>query len=412
MDDRGAVRSLIGTFVDVTEMRRTEDERRRLETSMQQTQKLESLGVLAGGIAHDFNNVLTGVLGNASLALTKLESGSPVRVLIERIERSAQRAAELTSQMLAYAGKGRFRIEQTDLARLVGEMAPLLHSSVSKKAVLDLRLEPATAVVDADTQQMRQVVMNLVTNASDALRDGNGTIRVTTGALEADAAFLARAWFEHGLRPGTYAVLTVEDTGCGMDAATLDRIFEPFFTTKAAGRGLGLAATVGIVRGHGGTLFVESRPDAGSRIQVLLPRSSKGVAQSVVVPDRLAEDPGALVLVVDDEESVVAVSQMVLEDAGSRVLTAVDGVEGVDHVRRHGAGIALVLLDMTMPRKNGVEAYREMREIAPEIRIVLCSGYTEQEATETFSDHGLSGFLQKPFRAGDLLQKVREVLAS
>ncbi|MBZ0252479.1 MAG: hypothetical protein K8I02_03985, partial [Candidatus Methylomirabilis sp.] len=248
---------------EVAERARMEEERRGLEARIQQTQKLESLGVLAGGIAHDFNNLLMGVLGNAGLALMEMSPEAPGRESVRLIETAAQRAAELTNQMLAYSGKGRFVIERLDLSRLVSEMAHLLHVSISKRAALNLRTPAGLPPIEGDAAQIRQVVMNLITNASDALGDGTGTISVTTGRCAADAGYFDRSFIKDDLPEGEYVFVEVSDTGCGMDGETAAKIFDPFFTTKFAGRGLGLAAVLGIVRGHRGAVRVYSEPGRG-----------------------------------------------------------------------------------------------------------------------------------------------------
>ena len=270
--DRAGKEPLLGCIsVDSTGRRRSEEERLAFERRMQQTQKLESLGVLAGGIAHDFNNLLMGILGNADLALSKSPPESPVRAYIRNIDTAAQRAADLANQMLAYSGKGRFVVEPIDLSRLVEEMGHLLATVISKRAALRYRLAADLPPVEADATQLRQVVMNLITNASDALGDEEGVITVATGVVEIDPAGTAPRSSGAPLPPGTYVFIEVSDTGCGMDPATRARIFDPFFTTKQTGRGLGLAAVLGIVRGHRGALRVSSEPGQGTTFTVLFP---------------------------------------------------------------------------------------------------------------------------------------------
>ncbi len=413
----GRPEAFIEVVEDVTEARRAREERRRLEAQMQQAQKLESLGVLAGGIAHDFNNLLMGVLGNADMALAKAPPESPLRVYLRRIETAARRAADLTNQMLAYSGKGRFVVEPIDLSRLVEEMGHLLETVVSKRAILRYDLRRGLPPVEADATQVRQVVMNLIVNASDAIGERSGVVTVHTGAVEADRAYLRGAFLAEDLAEGTYVCLEVSDTGCGMDAETRGRIFDPFFTTKAAGRGLGLAAVLGIVRGHRGTLKVYSEPGRGTTFKVLLPTSPcAGPAGPGLDPEGGSEGgpPGwqgsGTVLVVDDDETVRAVAKMMLEDAGFRVLTAADGLEGVALYRERADEVVAVLLDMTMPHLGGEETFRELRRIRPDVRVLLSSGYNEQDAVARFSGKGLAGFLQKPYRASALLAKLREVL--
>ncbi len=388
-------------------------ERLRLEAQVQHAQKLESLGVLAGGIAHDFNNLLLGVLGHAGLARMELADDSPIQARLAQIELTAQRAAELTNQMLAYSGKGRFVIQPVDLSHLVDEMAHLLHSVISKKAELRFDFADALPAVNGDVSQVRQIVMNLITNASDALGEQNGSITIRTGLIGVDPQYLADTYVNESLPEGPYVFVEVSDTGCGMDAATRARIFDPFFTTKFTGRGLGLAAVLGIVRGHHGAIKVYSEPGMGTTFKVLLP-AAVGAAQAVSAPAPARETwhSGGLVLVVDDEEGVRTVAQGVLERCGFNVIEASDGREGVDVFREHAAEIRAVLLDMTMPRMSGVEALREIRRIRRDVPVILSSGYSEADAIDHFRFGGeeLAGFIQKPYAAAGLVDKLRQAL--
>lgn len=396
---------------DITERRRAEEERRQLESQMQHAQKLESLGVLAGGIAHEFNNLLMGVLGNASLALMELPEETPARESLRQIETAAQRAAELSKQMLAYSGKGRFVIQPLNLSQVVAEMAHLLEASVSKKAMLQYEFTPDLPLIEGDLSQVRQVIVNLVSNASESLSDRTGTVTVATGVKEVTRDYLKGMYLCENLPEGTYAFVEVRDTGCGMDPATLSKIFDPFFSTKFTGRGLGLAAVMGIVRGHKGALKVGSDKGVGSTFTVLLP------CMKQVVPTETRPAPAGgswqgsgTILLVDDEETVRAVTKRVLERAGFSVLSACDGVEGVEMFQANVDNIAAVLLDMTMPRMSGDDAFREMRRIRADIPIILSSGYNEPEALERFTSDGPSGFIQKPYRAEELMVKMRSVL--
>ncbi|MDE3154273.1 MAG: PAS domain S-box protein [Acidobacteriota bacterium] len=390
-------------------------ERLRLEAQVQHAQKLESLGVLAGGIAHDFNNLLLGVLGHAGLARMELADDSPVQARLSQIELTAQRAAELTNQMLAYSGKGRFVVQPLDLSNLVQEMTHLLHSAISKKAELRFDFGDALPAVHADVSQVRQIVMNLITNASDALGDRNGVITIRTGLVRVDAQYLSDTYVNEALPDGPYVFVEVSDTGCGMDAATRARIFDPFFTTKFTGRGLGLAAVLGIVRGHHGAIKVYSEPGMGTTFKVLLPAAAEA-AHELAAPAPVREEwhSDGLVLVVDDEEGVRTVAQGVLERCGFDVLEAGDGREGVDVFRAHAGEIRAVLLDMTMPRMSGVEALREIRQIRRDVPVILSSGYSEADAVDHFRFGGdeLAGFIQKPYAAAGLVDKLRQVLES
>ncbi len=390
---------------------REEKERRRLEAKIQNAQKLESLGVLAGGIAHDFNNLLVGILGNADLALVKEPPSSPQRRYLESIIAAAQRAANLSNQMLAFSGKGTFVTEAVDLAELARDVVHLLEMPLSKLARIEFDLPEAALRVEADSTQIRQLMMNLITNAADAVADSGGVIEISGGTIDCDAAYLSESYLLEDLPPGRYAYLDVIDNGPGMSPETLEKVFDPFFTTKFAGRGLGLAAVLGIVRGHRGTVRVDSEPGRGTVFRVLLPAApQRPGAEAAPEPEPVRLEGGETILVVDDEEPVRTVAQRVLEDSGFAVLTAADGDEGLDVFSRHGDRIALVLLDMTMPRLSGHETLERLRRIRESVTVVLSSGYSEEVARDQFADQPISGFLQKPYSPGRLLAKVHAAL--
>ncbi|MFH0983504.1 MAG: PAS domain-containing protein [Planctomycetota bacterium] len=409
-----------GYVLDVTERRRAEEEQRRLEARIQQAQKLESLGILAGGIAHDFNNLLVGILGNAGLALMELAPESAARQTIRQIETAAQRAADLTRQMLAYSGKGRFIVEPLDLSKVVEEMAHLLQVSISKKAVLRFNLARDLAAIRADATQVRQVVMNLITNASDAVGDCSGVIAVSTGVRKADRAYLSETRLHDDLPEGYYAYVEVADTGCGMDAETVSKIFDPFFTTKFSGRGLGLSAILGIMRGHKGTLKVDTRAGGGTTFTVLFPcvgtpgEGTSGAPGEEATSEKATTEQEwrgtGTILVVDDEEAVRTVARMTLERFGFTVLTAADGRQALEVFQRHADEIAAVLLDMTMPQLSGEEVLRELRRVRPKVPVVLSSGYNEEDAISQFIGEELAGFVQKPYRPRELVEKLRAIL--
>ena len=409
--DSGELRYVIGTGLDITEQKRAEEERQRLQAQIQHAQKLESLGVLAGGIAHDFNNLLTGILGNASLALEGLSPVSPVREEISQIETAAIRAADLCKQMLAFAGKGRFVVKPIDLSELVREMGHLLQASISKNVFVTYDLADQLPAVEADASQIQQVVMNLITNASEAAQEKNGVVSIATGLMELDKGYLATTDFAQDLPEGKYVFLEVSDTGSGMDRDTMSKIFDPFFTTKFSGRGLGLAAVLGIVQGHNGTIKVYSEVGKGTTFKILLPAVE---AAAEAVQGTSQHDIGwkgtGTVLVVDDEQAVLGLAARILKSRGFDVLTAKDGQEGVDVFREHTDEIVAVLLDMTMPRLNGEQAFREMRRIRQDVRVILSSGYNEQETTNRFAGKGLAGFVQKPYTVKGLMGKLQEVL--
>ena len=403
-DDADRPAGILGVSRDITQ-------RKRLQAQIQHAQKLESLAVLAGGIAHDFNNLLMGILGNASLVLMQMDQHAALRRNVEQIETAGMRAAELAKQMLAYSGKGKLVVEPINLSGLVGEMAHLLEAAISKKAVLKYDFAESIPIIEGDATQLRQVVMNLITNASEALEDKSGVISINTCIMEADRAYLSDTYVDDQLPAGFYVYLEVSDTGAGMDEETRRRIFDPFFTTKFMGRGLGLAAVLGIIRGHKGAIRVYSEPQKGTTFKVLFPCSEQS-AKAEVAEVKTEDDwrGHGTILVVDDEKTVRSVAKMMLEAFGFDVLTADDGAEAVAVYREHADEIRAVLLDMTMPRLSGEQAFTELRRVRPDVCVVLSSGYNEQEATEQFAGKGLAGFIQKPYQAAALIQKLREVL--
>ena len=397
-------------FRDLTEQKRAETERAALERQLFQAQKMESLGVLAGGIAHDFNNLLMGVLGHAGLALEQLNPLHPVKRNLEAIQKAGQRAADLTRQMLAYSGRGQFEVRNLDLSAQVEEMLHLLEVSLPKTVVLNLGLRKGLPAVTADASQLQQVIMNLVINAAEAIGDASGTITLATGAQHVTESAARTMLVGQDVPPGPYVYLEIADTGCGMDQDTLSRIFEPFFTTKFTGRGLGLSAIMGIVRGHKGALRVYSEPGHGTTFKVLLPAVGVGLEAEAGEAEESPWVGSGLILVVDDDETVRSVARQALEMKGFQVLEAQDGLEAVDQVRARGSAIGLVLLDMTMPRMGGEEAFREMRLLQPDIRVILSSGYNEVEAMSRFMGKGLKGFIQKPYGPRELLTKIQDGL--
>ena len=411
-DVNGRPERVIGVTWDVTERWHMLEERRLLEQRMQESQKLESLGVLAGGIAHDFNNLLMVIVGNLSLLERELDEGHPSLAHVEQMEEAAQRATDLCRQLLAYAGKGRFVVQRASVNRLIEETTQLLQVSISKRVALHFHFDQNLPAVVVDATQIRQVLMNLVMNASDAIGDRDGAISIDTGVLHADRAYLETMFLAPDIPPGDYVYLEVSDTGCGMSAETQARMFEPFFTTKFTGRGLGLAAVLGIVRGHRGALKVHSELGRGSSFKLLLP-----VATGASDSSRAAQRAGGqsfsnagTVLVVDDEVAVRQVASDLLRDLGFRTLVAADGSAALEVLREHAREIVCVLMDLTMPGLDGRETLRELRRIQPDIRVLLMSGYNEQEATSSFVGRGAAGFIQKPFAIKDLEQRLHSLL--
>ncbi len=387
-------------------------ERKRFNERLLQMQKLESLGVLAGGIAHDFNNLLTGIMGNASMVLGDLPRDSPLHADLQRVVDAAERAAILTRQLLAYAGKGKFVIEPLNLSEVVRKISDLIQTSVPR--TVDLRLRPRVDLpsTEGDAAQIQQLVMNLVINGAEAIgKDKTGTVVVTTSVKEVDRTYLQQTFGPSEISPGRYVMLEVSDTGCGMDEATVSRIFDPFFTTKFAGRGLGLAAVMGIVRGHKGALRVYSVPGKGSTFKVLFPVSKmEAERRGPVKIGKDLEGSGAI-LVIDDEEPIRQLVKSALARYGYTVLTAENGQQGVDMLRAHVRTVALVLLDMTMPLMSGEETLRQLKAVRPDLPVILFSGYHEVEYEQRFAGKGLAGFIQKPFTAAHLAERIKITLS-
>jgi PAS domain S-box-containing protein len=409
-DATGKIVAREGIARDVTEQKRRDEERELLERRLQQTQKLESLGVLAGGIAHDFNNLLTGILGHISLLRMHPSCNEELAQHAEHVEFAAARAADLCRQMLAYSGKGRFSVQRLVLDDLVRETTQLLKLSTSKSTSLELLLSAPNATVEADATQLQQVVMNLVLNASEACEDGQGLVRVTTGIARVTHDELRDAFLAPDLPGGKYVFVEVADDGSGMSPETLSRIFDPFFTTKFTGRGLGLSAVLGIVRGHSGAIRVESTPGRGTKFRVLLPEN-EGEVHSAESSRRPPDPRGSgRVLVVDDEEIVRTVTARVLSTLGYTVITAADGREAIDTLQASHEPIDAVLMDLTMPKLDGVAAFEELRRLQRDLPVILMSGYNEQDAVARFAASGLAGFLQKPFSAATLSAKVGKAL--
>jgi PAS domain S-box-containing protein len=402
---------LLAAARDLTERRQFEEERHKLEQQLLHAQKLESLGVLAGGIAHDFNNILMAVIGNAELGLMRLNKESPAVENLQKIEQAAARAADLAKQMLAYSGKGKFVIESLDLNLLLDEMMHMLEVSISKKAVLRLNLNKNIPTVDVDATQIRQIIMNLVINASEAIGDKSGIIAISTGCMDCDKNYLQDVWLNENLSDGLYVYLEIVDTGCGMDRETKAKIFDPFFTTKFTGRGLGMAAVLGIVRGHKGAIKVYSEPGKGTTFKVLIPASGRPADLFNYVRHAGDWKGSGTVLLVDDEETVRGIGKEMLQELGFTAITANDGREAIE-IFKAVSDIVLVLLDLTMPHMDGEQCFRELRQIRPDLKVIMTSGYNEQEVTQKFVGKGLAGFVQKPYSLSVLKEAIAPLVLS
>ncbi len=410
-DEEGKLNMIEGLAIDVTQRKDAEAEKLIVERRLLEGQKLESIGVLAGGIAHDFNNLLTGIIGNANLAALELPPTSRLQQNLKQIENASQRAAELCQQMLAYAGKGRFVVQRVELGTLVENTVPLLRASISKRAMLRFQLRPSLPAVIADPTQMRQIVMNLVLNASEALGDKDGEIVITTNTLRPTIEFFEGAVLVPPDLNMDFVMLEVRDTGSGMSPETMAKIFDPFFTTKFAGRGLGLAAVLGIIRSHRGGLKVLSALGRGSTFTILIPAAA--VAIDAPASRRATGAPWRQegnALVIDDEDHVRNVTAGMLNTCGLKTETARDGYEGVDLFRAKPNHFDIVMLDMTMPRLSGEETLELLREVRPDVRVLFMSGYNRREVVDALAGSGALSFIQKPFTLDSLKEQLRDIL--
>jgi len=403
---------LVRSVVYAVERARYERERRELEQKFLQTQKLESLGLMAGGIAHDFNNLLMGVLSNATMALDQVEKNTPLQTKLHRILNAGQRAAELVQQLLAYCGQEPIELDNVSINSLVEEIDDLLENVISPKATIHYELSSSPLFVRGDVTQFRQVLMNLVTNASDALEGGAGVINISTNQICLQGGILTDEFSGETLPPGNYCILEVADTGKGMDLQTAKRIFDPFFTTKSTGRGLGLAAVLGIVRAHKGMLQVESALGLGSTFRIYLPLCAADEQQLTLsgsFPSQSEVATEGMILVVDDEETVLEIVKDTLEQSGFCVISATNGRDGLSIFEAHCNVISAVLLDMTMPHIRGEDVMCRMRSIRDDVPIILSSGYGEREALAKIAKDGFASFIQKPYLPKDLVKRINEV---
>ena len=396
---------MAGIALDITE-------RKRAEQALRETQKLESIGLLAGGIAHDFNNLLIGVIGNASLVQEMLSSGHPAAETVDRIIRTGEQLAHLTRQMLAYSGKGRSFVEVLDLSAAVRDIGDLVRPSIAKKVALHFDLQENLPRIEADRGQVQQVVMNLVINAAEAIGSRDGLVSVATGTLAVDDGYQCTHREAAGLPHGEYVMLEVRDTGCGMDETVRSKMFDPFFSTKFTGRGLGLAAVQGIVRGHKGAILVDSQPGKGSALTVLFPATARKAERRQEAPPSEAARGSGVVLVIDDEEVVRETAKKALERHGYTVLTAHSGLAAIDMFRRHAGSIDVAVLDLSMPGMSGEEALPELRKIRPDVKVLVSSGYSEGETMAMFRGQKVSGFVQKPYTVARLVEKVKGAMGS
>ena len=404
---------VLAAIVDISERRKAEREREELEAHVRHSQKLESLGVLAGGIAHDFNNLLAAILGNAEIAQSRLPLNSPANTYINNIVTASQRAAELTRQMLAYSGRGRFEVKRLNVAQAVQEMSELLRVSLSKKAELRFSFEESTPEIEVDSAQFNQVLLNLITNANEALSEAGGVIAVGTGLMHASTDYLSACAVSGTTEPGIYAYIDVKDSGAGMSTQTISRIFDPFFTTKFTGRGLGLSAVLGIVRGHSGAIKVESVIGEGTHFRVLLPAPDNQTAASdkTDLAPEVSKHQNSYVLLADDEELVRHATATQLESMGFNVIHAVNGKEAVLLHKEYADKLSAAILDLTMPQMDGDEAARQIVQRSPDLPIILTSGYSTQDLSLHLRDNAKLVILPKPASMAELSAAIKEALS-
>ena len=413
-DNDGNPLKMIGTIQDITDRKRAEEETLRLEAQILQAQKLESLGVLTGGIAHDFNNMLMVILGNADLAQRSLPADSPVQSRIANINNVAKSAAALCNQMLTYSGKGHFNLSAINISDIIDDMGRMFEVAISKKVTMRYCLARDLPSIEADVTQIRQVIMNLIINASDAIGDNDGTIIVTTGLTNCDCNIPQSSTLYGTITEGPHVFLKVADTGCGIDPATMTKLFDPFYTTKSTGRGLGLAVVMGIVRMHKGAIRVQSEPGLGTTFSILFPASNK--SPSAALPVAPAQDDtwrgNGLILLVDDEETVRNVCGLLLECIGFTVLAAADGRQAVKLFRQYRTQITCSIIDLAMPNMNGEETFDALSKIDPKVRVLISSGYSESAIATRFAGKSIAGYIQKPFQMADLRTAMKSILDS
>lgn len=409
----GEIIGVEGFIIDTTAVKAAQEERKKLELSLLQIQRQESLGVLAGGIAHDFNNLLQSILGNSNLALMDLPGSSPVREYVKEIEKEAKRAANLTRQLLAYSGKGKFVTESVNLSQIIIDSEEILRISASKNISFNFNLKKDIPLINADPSQVRQVLFSLVTNSSEAIGEkANGKVKISTGVKYCNASYLENCCIKEDQAEGDFVFIEISDNGSGIAADMLDRIFDPFFSTKFTGRGLGLAAVLGIVQGHDGVLKVQSLAGKGTTMTVLFPAlKQENVRARELAVDKAERKDAKNILIVDDEPSIIKLAVKILETEGYNVFKATDGAEAVELFRNNARKIRIVVLDLNMPNMDGEEAAGEILKIKNDTLILISSGFTDHEASEHFTGKNIAGFIQKPYRPKELIDKIEGLIA-
>jgi PAS domain S-box-containing protein len=402
----GEILGLRGFIVDITDRKKTEEERLRLETQFHQAQKMETIGTLAGGIAHDFNNLMTTILGNTSLMLFDMDNSHPHYTLLKNIERQINRGAELTTQLLGYARKGKYLVQPVSLNQIIEESAAAF-GRTRKEITIGCELADDLLAIEADQGQIQQVLLNLFVNAADAMPTGGKLKLKTSRATHNDIKSK-----EYQPVAGDYLRLTVSDTGIGMDEKVQQRIFDPFFSTKEIGKGtgLGLASVYGIIKNHGGYIEVQSQKGQGSQFSIFLPASAKQVLTITESAPEIIKGSGTI-LMVDDEEMVLDVGARVLKKLGYTVLESNNGRNAVELYKKLQDKINLVVLDIVMPNMGGAEVYDRLKEINPDVKVLLSSGYSIDDQARKIMERGCDGFIQKPFSLKAMSDKIAGILS-
>lgn len=410
-DNEGMITGFVIVFRDRSNQLKAAEERKHLEQKMQEAQRLESLGVMAGGIAHDFNNLLSIILGNISLCKDKSPQSSPLQQHFDEVENATVRGASLCSQMLAYAGKGRFILQTEDFNTFTREIAQLLRMSIGKNCHLDFDLAPDPLLITGDLSQIQQIIMNLVINASDAIGpEQDGVIHIKSSKTSLTADSLKKLAYHEACNSGDFCLLQIKDNGCGMSEATIAKIFDPFFTTKTHGRGLGLASVIGIVRSHKGALNVKSHLGKGTTFEVYLPEVKERVPDRALPGVENEWEASGTVLVADDDASIRSLTSLSLERLGFKALPVADGLAAMDILGKNMDDIRMAFLDLTMPKLDGLQTALKLKQMKPGLPVVLMSGYSKDVAQEMFQNHKLRYFLQKPFTLSDIKQAAMEAL--
>lgn len=408
INDKENVNKIVGTIMDITERKKGEEERKKIEERLRFVQKHESLGKMAGGIAHGFNNILASILGYTEITLMDLPPASKVTTYIKQIEKSVYRGSEITKQMLSYTGHGKFILESIEISKLIREMYQFIQITISNKCNVEYVLEENLPYIKGDNDQIRQAIMNLIMNASEALEDNNGIITLKTGKIICNRDYLHDKYQEENLSEGLYIYLDISDTGCGMSEDTMSKIFDPFFTTKFPGRGLGLAAVHGIIRAHKGAIKVFSKKGEGTTIKLLFP-VLKSLQEQKLIKSNI-QTKGKTILIIDDAEDICTIVNNILQRVGFRVISAPDGLQGLKLFREYTEDISLVILDMTMPVMDGKKTFQELKLIKSDIPVIVTSGYNEEQAIKTMGVSNIAGFIQKPYKSNNLVKLIKKVI--